>query len=452
MSAVMYRLQSSVGIVPALPDNSPDSSRWKPLSELADLARGLDYQRDFFRPLVKRHALLALEYNVLCTQLTHDFFREERNEKQNEQLTKQVATALMMAELLTYIYRDYLNVPREVARLRDEQKVYRDLLTPVGYQFSEDIPELDSKPEWLSQQIRMGTVSANQLRLVALRCKRVLNTLVPLAQQMSTYGAVMGDIDMVANPFFSYLSWLFFMPRFSVNMFLMGKHLIPGSWMSEQEKSLGFWRRLRAQTQRRWFELGNDSLWIVAGVLGCFLLIGGLAPIGMYLNVAYYLYDVVLALIRFYLETSRLEGLRAQYQAMIAAEQAKEYPDEEKIKELEAFEQHLQARYKFEQKRLMIGVVNTTALLLALVLCLPIMFTIHPVIPLIGAILIIAITVATYYAAQELEKQRPQGKIASLPNAPALSRFGVFKSQPKATSVELRTHLDSSDEDVFCPP
>lgn len=439
MTAVTYRLQSVVGIEPTLPENSSNSRLWKPLAELADLKQSPDYQRDFFRPLIKKHQLLTLEYNVLCTQLTHDMFRDKRNEAE---LVRQIATALMMAELLTYMYRDYLNVPREVLRLQKEQKEYRNLLAQVGYQFAEDIPELDDEPDWFSQLIRMGTVSANQLRLISLRGKKVLNTLVPLAQTMSSYGSAIGSIDKVANPFFSYLSWIFFIPRFSVNMFLMGKHLIPGSWMSEEEKSLGFWRRLRAQGQRRWFELGNDSLWIIAGALGCFLLVGGLAPIGMYMNVAYYLYDVVLAAIRFHQEISRLKGLQAEYRAMIMAERLKESKDWGKIQELETFERHLQARYNFEQKRLMISVVNTTALLLALVLCLPMMLTIHPVIPLIGAILILAITIATYYAVQELEKQRPKGNIASLSDAPALSRFGVFKAAPS----QMPSELDLDDE------
>ncbi|MGQ3891728.1 hypothetical protein [Legionella sp. CNM-4043-24] len=431
MSAVMYRLQSRLGFKPSLPNEQDTNCRWTFSSELSAFTANPDIARDFFRSLAKKHSLLALEYSVLCTQLTHDFFRTNRNDRQ---IMEQLATALMMAEILGCLYRDYLNVPREVTRLRNEQLVYRQLLADIGYQFDQDVPLPEKPSDWISQKIRTMTVSTNWLRLCALRTKKVLNAFVPLASKAGGYGKFVAGLDVVAAPFFSWLSWLFFLPRLGTNLFMLFKHLIPGWWMSDEEKALGAWSRFIAQLQRRWFELGNDALWAVAGLLGCFLLVGGLSPVGAYLNVLYYLYDVVLAVIRIALELNRLKGLQADYRDMALRE-----GDPQKRADIEAFERHLQARYDFERKRLMVSVLNTTALLLALILCLPFMFSINPVLPLIGAVLIVTITIVAYYAAQEVEKQRPAARIASLtedPKAKSLSRFGLFSSSSDAEQRE----------------
>lgn len=424
MSAVMYRLQSSLGLVPSLPNDGDNLRLWTTVSEqLADIVGNAAIARDYFRPLVKKHGLLTLEYSVLCTQLTHDYFRPNRDDKL---ITRQLATALMMAELLTLLYRDYLDVPREVVRLRNEQLVYRQLLASRGYDFPDDIPLLDNESEWISQKVRGRTVSANWLRLFSLRTKKVLNAFVPLANQLGGYKGFVAGIDKVANPFFSWLSWLFFLPRLGTNLFLLFKHLVPGWWMSEEEQALGTWNRLVAQWQRRWFEIGNDALWVVAGLLSCFLFLGHLTPVGAYLNVLYYLYDVVLPVIRIFLELGRLKGLQAEYRTL-----AEQETDPDRKREIELYEQHLRTRYVFERNRLLVSVFNTSALLLALVLCLPVMFSINPVLPLVGAILILTITVIAYYAAQAIEKQRPVANIdslASTPKAGALSRFGMFHS------------------------
>ncbi|WP_229776941.1 hypothetical protein, partial [Alicyclobacillus cellulosilyticus] len=80
---------------------------------------------------VRNYAVLNLEYNLFCTQLAHDLVH------QHDPIIRcrQVETALALAELLLILNRDYLDVPREILRLQQEQALYQAFLKQYGYQF-----------------------------------------------------------------------------------------------------------------------------------------------------------------------------------------------------------------------------------------------------------------------------------------------------------------------------
>jgi hypothetical protein len=441
MSAVMLRLRSSLNLEPSLPKENESTCHWSFTDTLAEK------NSDFFRPLVRQHALLTIEYSVLCTQLTHDYFHPNRNEKV---LREQLATALMVAELLTRLYQDYLNVPREVIRLRKEQVVYRQLLSGMGYGFDELTPETNP-PDFVTQKIRGYTVASNWLRLTSVRAKRVLNAFVPLVDNLSNYYRIATFIEKYAGPFFNYLGWIFFIPRLLTNLFLLMKHLLEGWWMSKEEKSLSIWDRLYAQMQRRWFELANDSVWMVGGVLSCFLWLGPLAIVGVYVGIGLYVYDVVLAVLRIILEITRLNNLRAEYQALAAAEQ-----DPDVKMEIERNLVHLQNRILFEQQRLMVSVITTALLVVAACLCLPALFAVNPLIPLAGACLFVTVTVLSYIATNYIETLRPVEKVASFTapeNARYLPKYGLFKPAPPNIdpNPEETLELIASTSDDECP-
>ena len=362
---------------------------------------------DFFRYFVKNHQLLSIEYSIHCTTLAHDLLHKDKiNDK--AEVTRQIEEALKLAELLEHIYRYYLNVPSQVARFRGEQDNYREVLVTQGYQFLSNDPNDNLDPS-VSKAIRDITGTVNVPRNFITRLRRLLVTTTLIARDFDGYRRWIGIMDDVTRPIFAYAAWAFFSPRALTNLFLTGKHVIPGSWMSDQEKSLGWSTRFRAQMERRWFELGNDIAWMTLGLLNCFVLTGVLAPIGFYGSAVLLAYDVVLACFRAYLEISRLQKLEADYHEILAEPDLSTVDREQTANYLI----YLQQRISYEQKRLYVQVINTSILLLAFSLAFPI-FAFNPVIPLIGATIAVLATIACYCAVKWVEKQKPVDKVTPL--------------------------------------
>ena len=428
MTAASQRLQLVTGMMSPL-EIGRSPPRWIFGELLADK------KIDFFRPLVAQHRLLSFEYNVMCTQLMHDFYRDKADA---DELTNQLIAALEMAELLTHLFRDYLAVPREVLRLQKEQKIYRELLMKRGFQFDAMV-EYQEKQDWITQGIRNFTANSNWLRLILVRSKRVLETVVPLVSHLP-YKEFVKQLDKFTGPVFSYLSWLFFIPRLSANLFVLCKHLIAGSG---QEKELGLLEQSSAQLQRRWFEIGNDSAWMTAGILGCFVWLGPLAPIGVYINVALFGYDVALASIRAAHEIGHLKKLQAEYKDMELQMLQNHAPPEE-LDEIRRFQQHLNDRVVFEQKRLLLAVANTVLLAIAILLCLPSALAMTPILPLIGTSLLVLTTIATFSLTQALEAHRPKSSVDQLTYTEntVFSNSKVTFFQPKSTSQTDEPSLD----------
>lgn len=436
MTAASQRLQLITGLMSPL-EIERNPPRWIFSDILAQK------NIDFFRPLIDKHRVLSFEYNVLCTQLTHDFFRENANE---DELTNQLLAALEMAELLAHIFRYHLDIPREVLRLQNEQKIYRDLLSRRGIQFNEMVV-YEKEADWISQFVRNFTANSNWLRLFLVRSKRVLETVVPLVSNVQIYHQLVKSLDKIVGPAFSYLSWLFFIPRLSTNLFLLLKHLIPGTWMGQMEKELGFMGQTNAQLQRRWFEIGNDTAWMTAGVLSCFVWVGSLALVGVYVNIALYIYDIALASIRAANEISQLKDLQAEYKN-IERDMLSNNASPEKLDEVRRFQQALSDRVEFEQKRLLLTVGNTTALAIAIFFCLPAALALSPILPLIGASLLVLITVTTFTLTQILEAYRPQSSVEQLAAADksvfSTSKVTFFQPSASLNPDEIILHGEKS--------
>lgn len=385
MTAILHRLQASGFIIPR--SQPPGVKAWPITAKF-----------------VESHHVLSVEYRVHCAQLAHDLLRKPAAE-----LTAQLQAALEVAELLEQLYGQYLYEPREVWQLHADQAVYRRLLAiPVDPLF-----EANHYTGWsVSHTIREFTASTNWLRQVTVRCRRLLLTLSPLLQdyQGCRHGILM--MDKLAGPVLIYIAWIVFLPRLLTNLMLTAKHVIPGSWMSKEEGELGWKTRLRIQLASRWFELGNDAVWCVAGLLNCFVLLGALAPMSIYLTFALQTFDVLFAGLRAYVELNRLEKLQAAYQT---------------LPESADYLKHLQTCIAYQTKRLYLGVINTSLMLCSVSLALP-MLAFSPIIPFIGAALAVLATIIIYNATQWVELQKPQDKIIATPPASpqALTKFGLF--------------------------
>lgn len=430
MSAILKRLKTSQGIEisPPLKGKSWDFSTILATKDL-----------DFFRYFVKNHQVLQLEYSVHCAALMHDLLTKQNDDQQTKDyLIKHIETALLMAELLEYIYREYLKMSHEVTRLQKERDVYRRLLKQSGYEFSESKPK-DKPPELLlNKAIRELTFPTNMLRLFVTRARRLLVIVTPVVTNYTRYANWINDLDHVANPVLSYAAWVFFIPRLATNLYYMGKHIIPGFWMEDTERKLGWYARMMGQLERRWFELGNDSAAVTVNILTCFLLIGGLTPVGIYLTAGLLAYDVFLASFRAYVEMSRYRKMEQDYMGML---KDNELPDLER-EQIKAHLQQLRVRMAFEQKRLYTQVALTCVLLLAFALTLP-CFGFVPIVPIIGAALAVMTTLAFYVSMRCLEKQRPKDSVASV------VPHSIFK--PPSNEVKEAPSPSPTPSDGFTP-
>ncbi len=379
---------------------------------------------EFFKIAVRNYAVLNLEYNLFCTQLAHDLVH------QHDPIIRcrQVETALALAELLLILNRDYLDVPREILRLQQEQALYQAFLKQYGYQFKALSLTPSKTPDWgIDRRAHDTTVELNWLRLMTIRSRRLLVSLAPLTGELSSYRAWIAQIDRYFNPFLLHLAWIFFTPRLLVNLTMTLKHVIPGFWMSEKEKTLGWQVRLSAQWHKRWFEFANDIAWLVSGLINCFILTGVLAPFAIYVSVALQAYDVVMASLRMVDESSRLKKLYNQYELLLKADGISD--DEQK--EIKAYLNQLQQKISNEQKRLWLGVINTSVLLLAITFAIP-AFAFNPIIPILGAAIAVSMTIACYIATKALENNKPHMDTNPLMrNLSLLTQHGFFSSSPK---------------------
>lgn len=378
---------------------------------------------DFYSRLLVMHPILNMEYSVLCSQIRHSFSFPEQITK--EQIIEQLTAALMLAELLEELHFHYLIVPREVLRLRRHQELYRSLLMELGgYSFATKTKQVDQVEAGLSfsQSIRDYTAIANWFRLLLTRTKRLFNLLEVVGTGSQAYSHFVAILDYYTNPFFAYVAWCFFIPRFATSLFLLLKHTIPGFWMDKKEKSLEWQFRFEAQMKRRWFELGNDAMWITIGLLNCFLLVGPLAPAAIYFTVAAFAFDIGNTGMRAYIELNRLFKLQEYYTDLYSKEESKE--NEKAIKN---YQNHIIQRIQFEQLRLGLSVANAVVVFIAMSLALPILFT-NPIIPFIGAVLIMAVWMVSYTLTQALEQYRPNDMPEKPPN---ISKLGFFAKKEK---------------------
>lgn len=380
----------------------------------------------YFKEIAHDHQLLIIEYSAHCALARELLLQGDDSEQNKAKIIRQLEAALILAELLEYLHQHYLIVPREVARLRGEQATYRGYLAKYGYQFTSPIEPLSIVQSY-SKTIREQTLPANLMRHMVARSKRLLTMIAPLIEDPTHYKRVTGHLDWILVPTLSYAAWLFFVPRAAVNLYLMGKHVIPGSWMSEQEKALGWKTRFKSQLERRWFELGNDIAALVANLLNCFLFVGPLLPFSIYVTTASLSYDVGLACLRAYIEISRLKKLENQYKEMLAGSTLSDAERDE----INGYIRHLEQRIAYEQKRLAVQVAIAAALLIAFVLTFPIFAS--PIIPIVGAALAVLTTALWYRSIKSLINQKPIDKVPALPPPP------VDEEAPDATAdtVEL---------------
>ena len=93
------------------------------------------------------------------------------------------------------------------------------------------------------------------------------------------------------------------------------------------------------------------------------------------------------------------------------------------------YQKHLDARVRFETRKVLLSVANTIALTVAILMCLPSAFALTPILPLLGAILQLSLTVGVFALNKVLEKQKPSSDIKNL-DTTVWARQRLFQPAP----------------------
>jgi hypothetical protein len=381
---------------------------------------------DFYKKVIPLHLVLNLEYSLLCQKIRSKFLSERLLEQ--DEIVEQLIAALMLAELLEHIYQHYLIVPREVTRLRKQQMLYRELLAEIIAPLPPNAVKKIDETSSFSQQIRNTTINLNLYRLIFIRSKRTLDLIAALSSGSEVYCKFVKTLDKLTDPVLVHLAWFFYLPRLLTNLFLVIKHTVPHPWMSEKEKSLGWTIRFQAQIQRRWFELGNDIAWVTVGLINCFILTGVLAPVGAYLSIACFGFDILMSLMRAYIELNRLYELQKHYLAMQS-----QTTDLREQKQLEEYLKTIDNQINFERLRLGSHVTTTTIIFFAMCCSAP-LFAVNPIIPLVGAIVLVAVCLINFALVQIINERRPKDTV-EIPSG--ITKLGFFAKQGQELMVLL---------------
>lgn len=416
MTPLINRLQKMFPELPFL-QVEHNSLQWAFTNRLQELGP------DFYNKVVPLHVVLNLEYSFLGQQIRTNLLNKENNNR--EQVIRQLTAALMLAELLEHLYQHYLIAPREVDRLQKQQQLYREILA----QLQVSVPSKRTTPilvdSSFSQQVRNTTLNTNLYRLLFTRSKRALDLIAAMDLGFESYHHLVRIIDKYTDPVLPYIAWIFFLPRLFVNLFLLIKHTLPGPWMDAKEKSLDWSVRFHAQMQRRWFELANDLVWASAGAINCFILVGALAPFSLYLSVACFAFDVVMAVTRAYIELRRLDELKTQYKDMLKAA-ANNVANNAAKKEILEHIAAIDKQIVFENIRFMSPIMTTSVLLLSM--CAT--FALNPIIPAIGAILMVAICFVNFALVHILNHYRPKDTLDAFSGIANLGFFAKGEAKP----------------------
>lgn len=269
----------------------------------------------------------------------------------------------------------------------------------------------------------------NWLRLCLVRVKKVINTFAAFFKNSPTFRNLVAGLNTVADPIFSYLSWLFFLPRLFLHLSLLAKHTFPNIFKKEAarkpEDRLKMKTRFCAHGLRRWFPLGNDLIWMIAGVLGCFVL-GPAAPFVMILSLAFpistlittvlYVYDIGLAGINAWMDSVRVGMLKKAFAVHGASKVLNE-------------------RVSYENKKLAWLVAITAITCVGAIVCfiLPIVFP-GVAIPFVGALLLLSMSFVSRYCRDYVISPPKDGVYTGLADA----KEKLATSQKKLHTEKLK--------------
>jgi hypothetical protein len=354
----------------------------------------------FFKPLVKTHETLNLKYRALCAMIKNRLNQSRScKNKDDDTLTKHLLIALMLAEFFEHIYRVYLPSPSQIKRLQKQQKSYQNLLNQrTSLLFAPKQKPIANFHEEINHAI--GSVLWS--RVFLQRTQHLILTTIPFASSLKNYESVVKNLDHWVSPLFSSLGWLFHGGRLLLNLMYLFEHVIPGKWMSPEEKALGWQIRLKAHLQRLWVEIVNDAIWVVSTLI----------PAYIFFSVAICVFETIVTGLQSLIEITRIKRLQRELSEYSSSPASSVEEDTDKV----AAQQFLKQCLTHEQKKLILRIVNLISITAFTILkaALPVLvpsLAVNPIIPMAIALSILAMTALCHLISKWLDSQKPSEKI-----------------------------------------
>lgn len=360
------------------------------------------YSSSFFSQRVENNLSLDMAYETHCAVLRKALTQEKIDPIR---IRVYVEKALDMVIFLEYMYREYMVINDKVLSLRRDRQLYQKWLNGKSDNSEENEGNDDAISSFsLMKVISRVTIGSNWYRLFLLRLRRLMVVAKAASETIPDQRNWIQFMEEVTANFVRYFAWIFFLPRLSANLTVFSRHVIP-CFTRRKENELPFTARLIAHFQRQWFDIFNDAPWFSGGVVICFMLVGSLAPIALYVGIALQVYDVFLAMIRIHVEIGRLQNIEKEYLTKWKQSDVNEKPYWN--------ESLAQIRYRIqsENKRLHILLANNMVLAIAIMLALP-TIAVHPIIPIIGALMAVITTIVTFTLISRHVAQQPKVSIS----------------------------------------
>jgi len=396
------------------------------LNKFKDLTSQTDKKklRHFFRLIITNLNFIECQYEYLLHEINKDLIDNHTvlDTEKKEALTEKVSHVIILSNILEHTYLYYFYEPGKAIKYQTENELFNAYLKTN--ENKKCVASDKGKPIYsyglISEKLRTITAVTNPRRLLAIRIKKILDVATVLKPELRQYKAFATSLDKVADPVLKRLSLIYFIPRLVTNLALVCKHTIPGFWLDEKEKSLGWSFRLKNQVKNRWLELANDSAWTAGAMTNYFILAPSSAYLIPYFSFALYFIDVLLATLRFYNKKRTIQAIKAENGTN------KEY-----IQYLENLEQYETSLFK-------IGMILQHCFMLSMSMTLP-FFAVNPFIPLTGLLL-----ACVARALGPILEQKVENSVIERPKN-AISKFSLFSQSIVDKNQTLQKSTNTKD-------
>lgn len=351
-----------------------------------------------FAPFVDKYKQLHKVYTVSLQ--SHKYAIASGSQKYDENVLLEIADKMIMAAVFEvaifrerHVYQEQLKVLEQVlfdiSLKKEGAKNTEHIFDPksLGLNlFASNIP----KPSSFAANLRSTHNNWNIGRFFILRAWRSITKhfTVALAKCKTFMDGLNVAKENGLGGFFSFVSWVFFIPRLIVNLCTVSYSLI-GTLpifaklkLPQLENEYGWLRRLKMRLNAIGFEIANDLMWFTSGIINCFSLAGSLPIIGVYIMVAAQAYDFFVMAIRNFVDRGTLNATNKD---LIRIQQQYGLKDSTHLLD------NLKIRIEFDKKVLLYALFNFVLLLMCISLMTPAFGAISPFIPLVAGIITVII-------------------------------------------------------------
>lgn len=249
------------------------------------------------------------------------------------------------------------------------------------------------------------------------------------------------------------VGWSLYYARFSIELGLLLKHTLQGSWMNKDEALIPAYERFQSQWQQRKFIMLNDLAWATVNLVTYFWLVGKglMGYLGDVLTVSLLLFDASVTLWRYFEEDTlhnqtmlRIEkDIQAIEEKLIKASIEDQATLKHQLKTLKAKQHQSEFDWRYKKYQLALDVTYAVALIctyaMACCFLLP-AGMLNPatsfVLGMAGSTLCLAITIAYTVISGAIDIQKTQNTVKELQQG-GMDLLEQFKSEQNPDMQKL---------------